>query len=157
MAGRTGTSCDRPVTDRALRTLVGYNLKRAYNRLHADLMATLAPFGLRVMTYSALVMVRENPGLRPSQLAEALSIERANLVAIVEELARNGWLERRPNLADRRTHALHLTAEGAALCRRAGSAVGAHDRRMTEALAPEQRDVLIAMLARIETLPETCP
>ena len=73
-------------SDRTLRGFVGYGIKRAFSAIQSDVNATLAPFGLRMLTYSALAVIRDNPGLRQTQLAEILLIERPNLVLILDEL-----------------------------------------------------------------------
>ena len=76
------------VSDRSLRSLYGYQMKRTFNVIQSDLSRTLKPLDLRMLTYTALVLIVDNPGLRQSQLAEALDIERPNLVVIVDELER---------------------------------------------------------------------
>ena len=51
------------VKDETLRNLVGYQMKRAFNVIQADLVKTLKPFDLRMLTYTALVLIVDNPGL----------------------------------------------------------------------------------------------
>lgn len=134
------------ITDASLRAFVGYDMKRAFNALQADLSRTLMPFGLRMMTFSALSLVVENPGLRPSQLATVLTIERANLVVIVDELEQRGLLTRTPSTTDRRAHTLHVTDQGESLFVKANRAVADHDARMiadvAQHLQPQLKDAL---------------
>ena len=78
------------VSDATLRSFFGYNMKRAFNTVQTDVNRALAPFGLRMVTFSALVIIVDNPGLRQSQLADVLSIERPNLVLIVDDLLATG-------------------------------------------------------------------
>lgn len=139
------------VPDATLRGFSGYNMKRAFNAIQADVNRALAPLGLRMLTFSALVVVVDNPGLRQSQLAGVLSIERPNLVLVVDELERAGLITRDPAPTDRRAYALNPTAEGRALCDRALAAVRDHDDRMTGGLSEEERAALIRALQRIET------
>ena len=72
--------------DGILRSFLGYDMKRAFAAIHTDVNAALAPYGLRMLTFSVLAVIRENPGLRQSRLAEILLIERPNLVVILDEL-----------------------------------------------------------------------
>lgn len=139
------------VSDAALRCFVGYNLKRAFNALQAELTQTLDPFSLRMITYSALSMILENPGLRPSQLAKSLSVERANVVVYVDQLEEAGWVTRRPSERDRRAYALHGTLAGRRVYDRARAAVQAHDRRMLGGLSSGDVTTLNRALAAIET------
>ncbi|SIO21338.1 MarR family winged helix-turn-helix transcriptional regulator [Vannielia litorea] len=136
--------------DEGLRGHVGYNMKRAFHMIQLDVNATLAPFGLRMVTFSALVVVMENPGLRQSQLAEILAIERPNLVVILDELEQAGFLTRDRAPDDRRAYALHVTAQGLAVAEEARLAVAAHDRRMTAGLSDAELELVITALRRIE-------
>ncbi|WP_299701972.1 MarR family winged helix-turn-helix transcriptional regulator [uncultured Tateyamaria sp.] len=138
------------VSDAALRDFVGYNMKRAFNVMQADLARTLEPFGLRMLTFSALSMIVENPGLRPSQLAEALSVERANVVVYVDQLEEAGWVTRAPSETDRRAYALQCTLAGRQVYEKARAAVRAHDRRMMDGLREVEIAVVKKALMRIE-------
>ncbi len=137
-------------SDSALRQFIGYDMKRAFNALQADLVRTLEPFGLRMITYSTLAMIVQNPGLRPSHLAAGLSIERANLVVIVDELEQRELVTRTTSLQDRRAHALTATLEGQKLYRDATEAVAAHDRLVTSGLSDPERTALRRALRQIE-------
>ncbi len=141
---------DRPVSDATLRDLAGYNIRRASNAVQADLVRTLAPFELRMITYSALVLIVDNPGLRQTQLAEALAIERSNLVVVIDDLERRELIGRNPMPTDRRAYALTATLAGTRLCRKATRAVRAHEARILSLLSEEERQVLASTLRRIE-------
>ena len=138
------------VSDATLRSFSGYNMKRAFNTVQTDVNRALAPFGLRMVTFSALVIIVDNPGLRQSQLADALSIERPNLVLIVDDLEKMGLISRNPAPKDRRAYALAPTDEGGRLCTAALLAVREHDLRMMRRLNPSEREALVPMLQRIE-------
>lgn len=142
---------DRPtISDATLRQFTGYNMKRAFNVVQADVNAVLDDFGLRMVTYSALAIVGDNPGLSQSQLAQALSIERPNLVVIVDELEGRDLISRDRVPTDRRTYALRLTSEGARLLARATEAVRAHEARIIEDLSAEEEGLLVSALRKIE-------
>ena len=81
--GKTADQIDN-VSDQGLRQFVGYSMKRAFLDIRDDLIVTLAPLGLRVMTFSALSIVVENPDLSQSQLAQSLRIERSGVVVLVD-------------------------------------------------------------------------
>lgn len=143
---------DRPtISDATLRTFVGYTMKRTFMVIQADVNATLDPFGLRMVTYSALATIGDNPGLSQSQLAQALAIERPNLVVIVDELEGRGLISRDRVPTDRRAYALRLTADGARLLAQATEAVRDHDDRMLKDIDPDDAARLKEALRRIET------
>ena len=139
------------ISDATLRGLVGYNMKRAFMVIRADLARTLEPFGLRMMTFTALTLVADNPGLSQTQLAEAMQVERPNLVVIVDELETRGLITRDRVPTDRRTYALRITAEGARLLANATRAVAAHENGIMGGLSADDEAALIATLNRIET------
>lgn len=137
--------------DATLRGFVGYGMKRAFAAIQQDVNACLAPLGLRMLTFSALVVVRDNPGLRQTRLAEILMIERPNLVLILDELEGADLLTRTRARDDRRAFELKVTLKGRRLCERAVAAVAEHDSRMTQGLDGPTRAALMEALRRIET------
>ncbi|MDU8925797.1 MarR family transcriptional regulator [Alisedimentitalea sp. MJ-SS2] len=138
------------VSDATLRSFMGYHVKRAMSVLQADLNATLKPFGLRMVTYSALVMIVDNPGMRQTQLADALAIERPNLVVILDQLEERGLISRDKVPTDRRAYALNPTEQGRALCAEATDANRADEDRLLAGLSKEQRAAVIAAMNLIE-------
>ena len=137
------------VSDETLREFIGYHMKRAFNVVQADINQTLKPLGLRMVTYSALVLIVDNPGLRQSQLAEALDIERANLVVIVDELEGRELISRDKVPTDRRAYALHATLAGRRLYDRALEAVRGHERRILNGMDEETKQAVIGAMTRI--------
>lgn len=120
----------RPVDDATLRLSLGYHMKRAFNVIQHDLSETLRPLRLRMLTYTALVLIVDNPGLSQSQLADAMDIERPNLVVIVDELEQSELIMRERVPSDRRTYALNATLAGRQLYERAVTAVRDHETKL---------------------------
>lgn len=139
-------------SDATLRQFIGYYMKRAFHVLQSDLVQTLKPFDLRLVTYSALVVIRDNPGLRQSQLADVLAIVRPNLVVIVDELEQRDLIVRDRAPTDRRAYALRVTEAGETLCRDATLAVQAHEAKLCDGLKPGQRDEVVAAMKHIWTM-----
>ncbi|QKV20732.1 MarR family transcriptional regulator [Oricola thermophila] len=125
-------------------------MKRSFNVVQADLARTLEPFGLRMITFTALILIVDNPDLSQTQLASALTVERSNLVTIVDDLEGKGWIVRNPAPNDRRSHALRATREGHRMCERAVKAAREHEERLLAALGKAERETFIAALQTIE-------
>lgn len=140
-----------PKGDATLREFSGYTMKRAFHEIQGDINAELAPLGLRMLSFSALVVIVDNPGLRQSHLADALMIERPNLVIVVDELERRELISRDPAPDDRRAYALRPTDAGLTLYDQAIIAVRAHEARMTKSLSKAEHKALITALRQIET------
>lgn len=136
--------------DAELRALVGYGVKRANSAMMGDVERLLGRFGLRRTTFSALSVIAGNPGIRQSEVAEVLAIERPNLVAILDELQRPALIERVRDEADRRAYLLTATRDGLARVAEAGEALRAYDARLTNGMTAAERAALIAALRRVE-------
>src|SRR5947207_4990676 len=98
--------------------LIGYALRRAQVVVFQDFFRTFATFDIRPAQLAVLIVIERNPGLKQSQVCAALGIKRTNFVGLLDSLQRRGLAERRPAAQDRRSHALHLTADGVALLRK---------------------------------------
>ena len=133
-----------------LDSFVGYQLKRAFNIVQADLRDTLSPFELRMLTYTALVLIADNPHLSQSQLAAAMDIERANMVVIVDELESRQLIVRDRVPSDRRAYALNITLAGRRLVEKAIAAVVKHESRLFAGLDKDSRDLLITALSAFQ-------
>jgi len=138
-----------PVKDTALSHLVGYNLKRSFNGIYIDLAEALRPLGLRMITFTILTMLRENPGIRLSNLAAAIDMEKPNMVSVIDELSARGLVTRRADPLDRRARQLHLTVNGHKLQHQAYAAACAHEEGCLQHLDAAERTQLIALLAKI--------
>ncbi len=69
--------------------------------------------------FELLRHVRDHPGARVADLASAFAIGVGSTSKIVDRMEKEGWLERRPNPANRRSSLLALTAEGESVVSRA--------------------------------------
>jgi len=138
------------VSDGTLRSFRGYQIKRAFNVIQSDLNRTLKPFELRMITYTALVLIVDNTGLRQSQLAEAMDIERPNLVVIIDELERRELILRDRLSHDRRAYALKATLAGRRLCEKAVAAVLEHEQRLLRGIDPDALETGMKVMQLIE-------
>ncbi|WP_372884053.1 MarR family winged helix-turn-helix transcriptional regulator [Shimia sp.] len=138
------------VSDATMRRFVGYRMKRAFNVVQEDLARVLKPFELRMLTYTALVLIVDNPGMRQSQLADAMDIERPNLVVLIDELERRELIVRDRVPTDRRAYALKATLAGLRLYDRAVAAVAAHEARLLDGIDQDSIATVLAALKTIE-------
>ena len=138
------------VSDAPLREFVGYHIKRAFNVIQADLSEVLQRFELRMVSYSVLVLIVENPGIRQSQLSDALAIERPNLVVIIDDLEKRELIVRDRLLTDRRAYLLQATLAGRRLCGKAFKAVSAHEQALFEDIDDETRAGIVRAMQHIE-------
>lgn len=135
--------------DHDLSALIGYNLTRVVGVVRQDLVKVLAEFDLRIVPFSALSIVTQKPGISQTLLAEALNVERSNLVQIVDDLTKRKLIERGHVASDRRRHALVATPKGQLLLQTAQSAVIAHEARVFATLTQDERSILLALLKKL--------
>lgn len=114
----------------------------------------LEPLGLRITTFSALLLIVHNPGLRQSALASALDIKTSNMVAIVDDLEAKGWIKRKPEPTDRRALALIATTAGKSTCKKAEALAFENEETLLNNLSDAELNTLSALLEKIESSAE---
>lgn len=89
---------------------------RSEDALHAVVVRWIdpvrVPADLTLRQVQVLVLVRATPDLTGQDLARVLDVTTPTMSGIVERIASRGWLERRPDPADRRRLLLRVTEEG---------------------------------------------
>jgi DNA-binding MarR family transcriptional regulator len=132
-----------------LGRMVGYALRRAQLTVFDEVIASFAEVDLRPAQYSVLVLLGHSPGLKQSDVAAALGIQRANFVVLFDGLERRGLARRSPAPNDRRSYSLYLTAEGTALLARARHLEAELESRLDAKLGPGGRSQLLDLLGRL--------
>lgn len=132
-----------------LANMVGYALRRAQLAVFDDVIANFAELDLRPAQFSVLVMLGHAPGLKQSDVAAALGIQRANFVVLFDGLERRGLAQRISAPNDRRSYALHLTGAGAKVLARACEIEDRFETRLDARLGPGGREQLLALLGRL--------
>jgi DNA-binding MarR family transcriptional regulator len=132
-----------------LAGMIGYALRRAQLAVFDEIIASFAELDLRPAQYSVLVLLAHSPGLKQSDVAAALGIQRANFVVLFDGLERRGLARRSPAPNDRRSYALYLTEAGAALLTRANRIEAEFEARLDAKLGAGGRAQLLDLLARL--------
>lgn len=108
----------------------------------------LSPLGLSVQLCGVMNLLGEGP-LSQQELGEQLGIDRTTVVELIDDLEKQGVVERRRNPADRRSYALHLTAKGRTVQKRAARAFDAAVDEFFGPLSAAERKSLADMLTRV--------
>lgn len=128
---------------------IGYVVRRAQLAIFKDFIKTLSPVDIRPAQYSVLIVIDQNPGLTQAELGRALAIKRANLVGMLNELERRKLARRVASPRDKRSHALHLTANGRQMLARFHRLALEHEKRATRALDAAEKRQLLDLLGRV--------
>jgi DNA-binding MarR family transcriptional regulator len=132
-----------------LRELAGYNIRRAEVHMRQQFEREMGESGLRPPDFSTLVLIAANPLATQAEIAQALNIQRPNMVGLIGGLEERGLITRTVYEHDRRNHMLALTPRGAAFLEEARRVVLEMDRRVTACWTDRERDQVIALLARL--------
>jgi DNA-binding MarR family transcriptional regulator len=129
-----------------LPLLSGYMLRRAQFAAFNDFLRYFGDLGVRPVQYAVLTVIDRNPGLKQSQVSEALGIKRANLVAILDALERRGLARREAVATDRRSYALRLTDKGSGLMKELRARSQEHEKRLAATIGEDGRQQLLKLL-----------
>ncbi|GJD53643.1 Transcriptional regulator SlyA [Methylobacterium crusticola] len=133
-----------------LEGLLGYSLRRTQVAISRSFVQIFSDLGVRQTQLGVLNVIEGNPGLKPSQVGAIIGIKRTNVGPLLDELEGRGLVRRAPAPADRRSHALFLTAAGEGLMAELHRREAAHEERIATYLGPGERDVLLDLLRRVE-------
>lgn len=138
---------DREIGLDALAGHAGYAVRRFQLWIFQDFIKTLAAVDIKPTQYSVMTVIGANPGLSQMAVAKRLGIERARLVHLLDSLEGRRLVRRVPSATDRRSHELHLTAQGQESLRRFKKLAAEHERHVAEKIGKENRERLLRILA----------
>jgi MarR family transcriptional regulator, lower aerobic nicotinate degradation pathway regulator len=127
----------------------GFLLARAGGAAIRRLNRALARHGLRSRQYTVLTAAAEPPGRSQRDLGELLGIDPSAVVAIVDDLEREGLVRREPHPLDRRTRLIVATDAGRSRLAEVAGSTGEVEAALLARLAPGERATLVDLLGRL--------
>ena len=109
----------------------------------------LAPLELTPPEAGILKVISQSEGLSQQNLGARLSMFPSRLVVVLDQLEKRGLVERRPSPADRRSHALYLSAAGHKTLKEIGRISREHQNTLCAALNEAERGQLEYLLRKI--------
>lgn len=125
---------------------LGYSLRRAQFSTYQDFILRMQDFEVRPSQYAVLILIGSNPGLKQSAVSNALGIQKANFVALLDRLEERGLTERRKVGGDRRSSALHLTRDGEIFVARMTAAHDLVEKKLVTRLGTKRSAELLRLL-----------
>jgi DNA-binding MarR family transcriptional regulator len=110
-----------------------------------------ATLGLSRAQWQVLAHLHRHEGINQSGLADILEIKGVTLGRLVDRLEAAGWVERRPDLADRRAHRLYTTAKVAPVLERMWALGEKNREEALDGLDDEDRRRLVDVLLKIRS------
>jgi len=136
-------------TPRRLRALPSRLLGRCATQAERTVGAALAREDARKWHYAVLAALADSGPASQAALSRHTGIYRSDLVAVINELAERGVVERAPDPDDRRRNVISLTARGRRHLERLDTLVGDAQDELLAPLSRSERDQLTALLIRV--------
>ncbi|WP_067816592.1 MarR family winged helix-turn-helix transcriptional regulator [Nocardia inohanensis] len=129
----------------------GILLGQAYQAFVQQLHTEMASRGHRMLgaSYGYVLRALSENALTASQLGEQLGITAQGAAKVVDEMVRNGYVERRPDPADKRAKLLHLSERGHDMLDTVRTFHADYERALIEKLGAEQIATVRAVLGEI--------
>ena len=142
---------DAPSRDRLGFLMV--TLTRQWRRFVEE---QLAASGLTDATWTPLLHLRAwGDGVTQKELAERVGLDSSSLVRLLDILEAKGWLERRADVADRRSKRIFLTSEGNAAVAHIRATMLEAERSMLQDLDDAEVEAMLGGVQKIRARIET--
>jgi DNA-binding MarR family transcriptional regulator len=109
----------------------------------------LAGAGTRRYHYSLLAALDELGPASQAELSRRTSIDRSDMVAIVNELTEQGYVQRSPDATDGRRNVITITQAGRRQLHKLDRLLAAVQDQLLAPLSPADRSRLITLLTRL--------
>jgi DNA-binding MarR family transcriptional regulator len=130
----------------------GHLIRRAYQMVMAVFAEETKGFGITPVQFSALIVIREQPGIDATRVAELIYFDRATIGNVLDRLETKGFIQREAGKQDRRTKRLFITPRGMALVKKIERLTPRISNRVVAPLAPADRAKLMTMLNQLVDL-----
>jgi DNA-binding MarR family transcriptional regulator len=137
-------------TDPYLTRSLGFLLADVSRLVRRRFDQRASGLGLTRAQWRVLAQLRRREGINQTALAEILEIEPITLGRHIDRLVEKGFVERRPDPADRRAWRLHLRSEVQPVLDRLREMSGLTSREALAGISEADRDRLIELLLIIK-------
>ena len=134
----------------AVEALIGFRFRRIQNEMSRRFKQRISRSEVNPGMFSALALIRANPGLSQTDLAAQIGMDRATVVALIDALEANGWAKRTRDPADRRRHSLSITPAGSRELGKLEELALENEASIRNALGPKGLADLRRLLDRID-------
>lgn len=133
----------------ALLSRPGYLLHKTAQLLDESAERALVDAGLKAREFFVLSSLSGGADLSQQDLSRLLGLDPTTVVAVIDELERREYVERRRNPADRRRYILVLTDAGRSALTEAERVATEVENEFLGALSATEREALRDMLRRV--------
>lgn len=130
-------------------TKPGFVVRRLQQLSVKLFQASVEGFDLTATQYVSLQVIQDQPGIDQVTLSRATDIDSATIVRIVDRLCRQGRVEKRVSMQDRRMNQLFLTAKGGGLLKAASEYAERSQVELLAPLSPEDQEKFMELALRL--------
>lgn len=131
---------------------IGFVLTKVRERFWDSVAGIFGQFNVSGRHFGILLLTTRRGGvIRQSDIAGALRIDRTTAMHCVDELEAAALIRRQPHPADRRAHAVTITASGQRIIKRMTPLLEEAERRFLSRLSVAERKTLLELLSRLVT------
>lgn len=124
----------------------GYLLRRAWRDADRRFAYHFRTLDISAVQFSVLVLIDRNPGCTPGDLVAPMGISQNNMVGIIADLIKRGFVTKKTDTHDRRARILGLTPEGATMLAAAREVHDAYLAEYDERIGAENLKDLVRLL-----------
>lgn len=136
---------------------LGYLVLDVARLMSASFEARTRSIGVTRAQWSLIAALVRNEGCNQAQLADLMQITPISLGRLVDRMVKAGWVERRAEAGDRRSHRLFLTAKAHAIRPALRKLSDETQAEALAALGAHERQQLLESLAKVRaTLAQQC-
>jgi DNA-binding MarR family transcriptional regulator len=106
--------------------------------------------GMTRAQWGIMLRLEKSPGLSQKEIADLLEVEPISVGRLVDRMAANGLVERRPDRDDRRVWRLHLTPAATGMLDQIHQQRAALAAQLGEGISPAARETMVQSLLRIK-------
>lgn len=140
----------RPVIDmQPLDGLLGFHVRLAMMEIRQSFLLNVDKGSVHPGLASLMQLVDANPGASQVELARAMHIDKASLVALLDKAEAGGWLKRVRSKVDRRRHELVLKPAGQAKAKALREQIVRHEKKYLDRFSADELEQLVNYLRRI--------
>jgi len=127
----------------------GFLLKELSRRYTLRFEVRAREISLNLPQAKTLVRLEKNEGVSQARLAELAEVDPMTMVRLLDRMEADGWLERRPDPADRRARCLYLTAKAKPILSEIWRLIEETRAELFAGVSKAERDLFMTVLERL--------
>lgn len=132
-----------------IKDILSYKLYTIFQQLVGASKNIYQEIGITRANYVTMHLIYEHPGITQTALALLNDKDRNVITKVIDKLEGKNYVRREPNLKDRRSFTLYLTAEGERIIRDYWPRFSQDEQDCLNKLTPEEQAQFLDMLERL--------